>query len=1070
MKRISLSILFAFLPLLLWGQGLNDGTFDPTNPDDPHADRPDPKFSVEVLLNRAKFTVINSDPKNVTYEWTLDDRVVGTGPEILCSSLTSGEHTVSLTARNMFGSNSDKTSFTIDSEENWGFEGNFTFNSQITSLRNFKTADEMFDLMIRMPWHNNPTVRFESACDATDYLIEHSDLWDKLKERAQTYGSPVHFYCYSTQHYLKLWDEWSKDYFQQFLQVNNSVIMFDVPVYIGEVCLNRYSSLGLTQYLRSNQEYSLAVSQISNLLTFSWRLTNAESCLSTGYIESGTKDMNFRFTNSSTELDYLYYEIDVLYNGEIIDTQHKLFCVYPESIVVLNPQPADNGLIPNVEQVTFSWDYSWWVDSAPFDSYLTLELWKDGEEDQKYTKQSLRRNPVTIAQSAYPFKRETTYHWRIKLRLSYDSFIYSPTYTFTISNVPDLQVTSLVLSKSCVKPQDELILTATVTNVGSLSTDLTSWNDYWYECLPGEDGSYTQFNQLKIDSHLDRQLAVGESYEVSCAISIPFDDRESLRYRLVVNGDKSFVEGGYKNNLQEVDVPFTPVKIQTEDLALLKELYDQTDGENWTIEPKWDLTKETIGRMDFNGVGFDAEGHVISIALSHIGLKGEIPPSLFTMSYLQSLDLSYNQMTNVVDHLFDSVETSPLQTVNLSHNQLTGTLPTAVKKLTELSNLDLSYNRISDIESWLGLPLTITNQSLKQKQPLTLPLSQALPGVITYSAAETPFRPTLELYDEGKKYCGRMRYSESASGYVILDSLFLTMPTQAKRIAIPQSGAAEGTELTFTFSYPMGDANMDNRVTIQDLQHELNYIFGQIVNQGYAVFNFAAANTFADEQINVQDMVTTTNIILDTPLEMRSAVQLRSLSGEDTENRLYIEHDTLYLKVTEPVTAVDVTMKEVKCEQISYLLNADRSMFTMKDTERGARFIIQFLTGDIPVGTTPLVTLTSSKEMPIICAAMIANAQAKEVPVYFEGRENWVTGIEIFQTDNLQWPMAYQSGSYAIYDLTGRCVKSRQFSVPGQLEWQELTASLVSGNYILSLQLMTREGSINKQVKFNIVK
>ena len=68
-----------------------------------------------------------------------------------------------------------------------------------------------------------------------------------------------------------------------------------------------------------------------------------------------------------------------------------------------------------------------------------------------------------------------------------------------------------------------------------------------------------------------------------------------------------------------MDVSFTPVKIQAEDLAVLKELYDQTDGENWTIEPKWDLTKETIGRMDFNGVGFDAEGHVIRISLPQAG-------------------------------------------------------------------------------------------------------------------------------------------------------------------------------------------------------------------------------------------------------------------------------------------------------------------------------------------------------------------------------------------------------------------------------------------------------------------
>ena len=87
--------------------------------------------------------------------------------------------------------------------------------------------------------------------------------------------------------------------------------------------------------------------------------------------------MNFCFTNSSTELDDLYYEIDVVYNGEVIDTQPKLFCVYPESIEVLNPQPVDNGIIPNVEQVAFSWYPSAsWVVEGDFCPNLTLELWK----------------------------------------------------------------------------------------------------------------------------------------------------------------------------------------------------------------------------------------------------------------------------------------------------------------------------------------------------------------------------------------------------------------------------------------------------------------------------------------------------------------------------------------------------------------------------------------------------------------------------------------------------------------------------------------------------------------------
>ena len=320
MKRISLSILLALLPLLLWGQGLNDGTFNPSNPDDPHADKPSPYFYLEVLFNRAQFTVINSNQKNVTYEWKLDGHVVGTDPEILCSSLTPGKHTVSLTARNAFGSNSYETSFTIDSEENWGLQGDFTFNPRKTSLRNFQTVAEMFDLLVSMPWQGYINVTFEAPCDATDYIASHLDYWDQLKEQAEAYGNPASFYSSTIQYYLKLWNAWSKDNFQQFKQINNSVIMFNLPVYIGDVCLNHYAELGYTEYLCSEADYSLAVTQICNQFTYNWRLVNTEPCLSTGYIESGTGDMNFCFKNSWTELDYLYYETDVVYNGEFIET------------------------------------------------------------------------------------------------------------------------------------------------------------------------------------------------------------------------------------------------------------------------------------------------------------------------------------------------------------------------------------------------------------------------------------------------------------------------------------------------------------------------------------------------------------------------------------------------------------------------------------------------------------------------------------------------------------------------------------------------------------------------------
>ena len=74
------------------------------------------------------------------------------------------------------------------------------------------------------------------------------------------------------------------------------------------------------------------------------------------------------------------------------------------------------------------------------------------------------------------------------------------------------------------------------------------------------------------------------------------------------------------------------------DKAILKILYDSTQGEGWTHT--WDFSTELDD--SWYGITLDAAGRVISIDLTENNLKGSIPKEISEIYYLQTLKLRYN--------------------------------------------------------------------------------------------------------------------------------------------------------------------------------------------------------------------------------------------------------------------------------------------------------------------------------------------------------------------------------------------------------------------------------------------
>ena len=78
------------------------------------------------------------------------------------------------------------------------------------------------------------------------------------------------------------------------------------------------------------------------------------------------------------------------------------------------------------------------------------------------------------------------------------------------------------------------------------------------------------------------------------------------------------------------------------DRAVLVELYNATNGENWENSTSW-LSDRPI--REWHGVDNDADGRVTGLYLDRNQLTGEIPMELGNLSRLQWLNLEQNQLT-----------------------------------------------------------------------------------------------------------------------------------------------------------------------------------------------------------------------------------------------------------------------------------------------------------------------------------------------------------------------------------------------------------------------------------------
>lgn len=132
------------------------------------------------------------------------------------------------------------------------------------------------------------------------------------------------------------------------------------------------------------------------------------------------------------------------------------------------------------------------------------------------------------------------------------------------------------------------------------------------------------------------------------------------------------------------------INIDFLECAALINLYNITDGDNWTNNSGW-------GNADgATWYGLTVEilaGNVINLILPNNNLQGIIPATIRELSQLEVLDLSQNQLLDIITP--DIGQMNKLRSLNLSQNMLIGGIPSSIGNLTQLQSIFLYGNQLS---------------------------------------------------------------------------------------------------------------------------------------------------------------------------------------------------------------------------------------------------------------------------------------------------------------------------------------------------------------------------------------
>ena len=325
--------------------------------------------------------------------------------------------------------------------------------------------------------------------------------------------------------------------------------------------------------------------------------------------------------------------------------------------------------------------------------------------------------------------------------------------------------------------------------------------------------------------------------------------------------------------------------IAEEDWLLLQELYAELRAGGMGEDVlNWDFSLGREGGWKFEHVTCK-QGRVIELDLSNIGLSGEVPRAL-RFKKLQTLDISYNNFEGNITPIVDSLPS--LTTLYAHCNRFMELSPVLPRKL--------GYINIGGQQLDTVYQVDISSVSAQE-------LLQMLPTIVRYDGSNNSYSDdiSLNLYSEKIHPYGSTQMDISADN--IQQTWWGTAfyGKSGDTLRVEESG---GTTFRMAWTFDMGDVNFGRGVDATDLQALVLFIFEEY----YSFFNATAADVYADEVINVQDVIGIVNLLLtdSTASASPKPARVKTETIDDAPNTavLYVRNEQVVLRSPTPVGAL----------------------------------------------------------------------------------------------------------------------------------------------------------------------
>lgn len=441
-------------------------------------------------------------------------------------------------------------------------------------------------------------------------------------------------------------------------------------------------------------------------------------------------------------------------------------------------------------------------------------------------------------------------------------------------------------------------------------------------------------------------------------------------------GANPYVINGTDDPIDPVD-PDTGFRIEPNDLLALKTFFNEFGGSKWT--KKWEFESNGTREEAFPGVKFIEEGEYFRV---------------------QEINLPNNNISGRTNDK-STLYLPQLTYLNLQNNHISGTIGQLVNQLERLKTLNVRLNRFKEVGKIPSNVATFDKggqfvyydgksydyQGIEYETPVKVFISEwqenSLPSIFTYDDHVTYIEEKEEHYVTHTNNIIGLLDNKQPNYFeqVWRQSPYIYEHGQDYAIVLTN---AEGSAYPAYLHFTRGDADMDGFTDIVDVQTTIVHILNP-----YAVslFGKQAANTYMDDIINVQDVVSTVNIVLGREISVitppilwapESPRRAKGTAEIELSCSMQLMGEQVCLTCDEAVGAMAIELAGVKTDQVSLQLNHNDFQMKGVNTEEGSRYVIYSLSGkELPAGMHNILRVAD--EEATLTATMISSPDARKL-------------------------------------------------------------------------------------------